>query len=113
MISLAGPLGGLTAGLGVTQLLHGHSWGYLLLAAGLLVSVPYFTRVWRAWLRRPAVRLLCPGCGSPFLWVQAGLTRKRNRLPVITALHGGLLCASCDREISYGEFLTPSKGSSS
>jgi hypothetical protein len=104
--SLSSSLGAVVAGLGIAQLLHGHPWGYLPLVAGLLVSVPYFIRL----LSRPAVRLLCPGCGSPFLWAQVGLTRKRNRLPVITAIHGELRCANCSREIGYSEFLVRKEG---
>jgi hypothetical protein len=35
------------AGLGVGQVLHGHSWGYLMIAVGLAASVPFFTRMAR------------------------------------------------------------------
>lgn len=46
---LTGSVAPFIAGLGVAQVLHGHSWGYLLLAAGLLASVPYFVRMARTW----------------------------------------------------------------
>jgi hypothetical protein len=103
LVSLSGSAGAVAAGLGIAQLLHGHPWGYLLLAAGLLVSVPYYVRMVRDWPR--AMQFLCPRCGSPFLWAQVGLTRKRNRMPKITSIHGLLICASCDQEIGYSDFL--------
>lgn len=46
---LTGSVAPFIAGLGIAQVLHGHSWGYLLLAAGLLASVPYFVRMARTW----------------------------------------------------------------
>jgi hypothetical protein len=47
VIILSGSVAPLVAGLGIGQVLHGHSWGYLLIAAGLLASVPYFVRMAR------------------------------------------------------------------
>jgi hypothetical protein len=61
----------------------------------------------RLWRR--AQRLLCPVCSSPFLWAQVGLTRKRNHVPVITSIHGQLICAACNEPIDYFQFLTSSK----
>jgi hypothetical protein len=49
VIILSGSVAPLVAGLGIGQVLHGHSWGYLLIAAGLLASVPYFVRMARTW----------------------------------------------------------------
>jgi len=45
LVSVSGPAGSVLASQGVVQVLHGHEWGYLLLAAGLLASVPYFYRM--------------------------------------------------------------------
>lgn len=55
--------------------------------------------------RHKSIRFLCPGCRSPFLWAQVGLVRGRNALPDITAIHGLLICAHCQRHIDYNEFL--------
>lgn len=105
LVTLSGSAGAVAAGLGIAQLLHGHQWGYLLLAAGLLVLVPYYVRMVQNWPRRRTMRFLCPRCDSPFLWAQVGLTRKRNQMPKITSIHGLLICASCDQEIGYSDFL--------
>lgn len=50
---LSGSVAPAVAGIGIAQALHGHSWGYLLLAAGLAASVPYFVHAARS-LRRTA-----------------------------------------------------------
>lgn len=53
---LSGSAAPFVAGLGVAQVLHGHSWGYWLIAAGLAASVPYFVRMARTFpwaIRRP------------------------------------------------------------
>jgi hypothetical protein len=54
-IVVSGSLAPAVAGFGIGQVLHGHSWGYLLIAAGLVASVPYFARMARSLpvLRRP------------------------------------------------------------
>ena len=61
-------------------------------------------------LRRRARPLLCPSCGSPFLWAQVGLVRKPNHVPVITAIHGELTCAACNEAIDYFKLLEASNG---
>ena len=47
VILLSGSAAPFLAGLGIGQVLHGHSWGYWLIAAGLAASVPYFARMAR------------------------------------------------------------------
>jgi hypothetical protein len=63
------------------------------------------------WFRRKSFRLLCPFCGSPFFWVNAGLVRHRNRLPFITALNGaGLECADCGLVTDWEDFVKQHRG---
>lgn len=47
----AGIAGSVIAGIGIGQVLHGHPWGYLLIAAGLAASAPYFMTIVRSLLQ--------------------------------------------------------------
>lgn len=59
----------------------------------------------RKLFRRKPFRLLCPYCGSPFFWVNAGLVRYRNKLPVITSMASVLTCAQCGLATPYDDFV--------
>lgn len=65
VIILSGSVAPLVAGLGIGQVLHGHSWGYWLIAAGLAASVPYLARMART-LPWPARRREDEDCDCPF-----------------------------------------------
>lgn len=47
---LQGSTGAVFIGLGIGQVLHGHSWGYLLIAAGLVASASYLAQTARSLL---------------------------------------------------------------
>jgi hypothetical protein len=59
VVVASGAVAPLAAGLGTGQVLHGHSWGYWLIAVGLAATVPYLVRASRLLLplaRRPGRR---------------------------------------------------------
>jgi hypothetical protein len=62
------------------------------------------------WFRRKPFRLVCPYCGGVFFWVNAGLTRRRNKLPFITSMTGELRCADCGLVTSYDDFVWQHRG---
>jgi hypothetical protein len=47
-----GALGPLSIGMGIGLVLHGHWWGYLLIAAGSALLVPYWVREYGPAIRR-------------------------------------------------------------
>ena len=48
VITLSGSAAPLIVGVGIGQALHGHSWGYWLITAGLVASAPYLVRATRS-----------------------------------------------------------------
>lgn len=61
-------------------------------------------------LRRPPFRLRCPFCGGIFFKIEAGLMRRRNRLPFITSMNGMLTCAECGLGTAYHDFVRQHRG---
>jgi hypothetical protein len=62
------------------------------------------------WPRRKPFRFLCPYCGGIFFRIEAGLVRKRNKLPAITSMNGLLSCASCGLGTGYDDFVRQHRG---